>query len=73
MEADTGATGLIFASINGNVELIKILIGLGADLDAKDIIHGWTGLMQSTFYGRKEATAMLLKAWTSLHLDSSPA
>ena len=62
MEVDTGATGLIFASMNGNVELIKILIGLGADLDAKDIIHGWTALMQSTFYGRKEATAMLLKA-----------
>ena len=55
-------TGLIFASMNGNVELIKILIGLGADLDAKDIVHGWTALMQSTFYGRKEATEMLLKA-----------
>jgi ankyrin repeat protein len=35
-ENNTGATGLMFAAMNGNVELIKILIGFGAELDAKD-------------------------------------
>ena len=47
--------------MNGNVELIKILIGLGAELDAKDSVHGWTALMQATFYGQKESTSVLLK------------
>ena len=51
----------MFAAMNGNVELIKILIGFGAELDAKDTIYGWTALMQATFYGRKEATEIMLR------------
>ena len=39
-EDNTGATGLMFAAMNGNVELIKILIGFGAELDAKDTVYG---------------------------------
>ena len=31
----------MFAAMNGNVELIKILIGFGAELDAKDTVYGW--------------------------------
>ena len=38
-ENNTGATGLMFAAMNGNVELIKILIGFGAELDAKGLVH----------------------------------
>ena len=38
-ENDTGATGLMFAAMTGNVELIKILIGFGAELDAKGVVH----------------------------------
>ena len=60
-ENNTGATGLMFAAMNGNVELIKILIGFGAELDAKDTVYGWTALMQATFYGRKEATEIMLR------------
>ena len=60
-EKNTGATGLMFAAMNGNVELIKILIGFGAELDAKDTVYGWTALMQATFYGRKEATEIMLR------------
>ena len=51
----------MFAAMNGNVELIKILIGFGAELDAKDTVYGWTALMQATFYGRKEATEIMLR------------
>ena len=29
----------MFAAMNGNVELIKILIGFGAELDAKGVVH----------------------------------
>ena len=54
--------------MNGNVELIKILIGLGAELDAKDFVHGWTALMQSTFYGQRESTLVLLKVQSVLFL-----
>ena len=38
-ENNTGATGLMFAAMNGNVELIKILIGFGAELDARGVVH----------------------------------
>jgi hypothetical protein len=31
----------MFAAMNGNTELIKMLIGLGAELDAKDTVYGW--------------------------------
>ena len=61
-DPDTGATGLMLTSINGNIEIVKILIGLGVDLDAKDLVYGWTALMQSTFYGQKEIVKFLLKA-----------
>lgn len=64
------ATALTYASINGNIELVQILIRLGADLNAKDKIHGWTPLMQATFYGQKEVAGMLLKAGADPTINS---
>ncbi len=61
-EKESGATVLMYASMNGNAELVKILLGLGADLDAKDSIHGWTALMQAIFYGQKNVAELLLQA-----------
>ena len=39
----------MFAAMNGNVELIKILIGFGAELDAKDTVYG----MNKEFFTRQ--------------------
>ena len=44
-ENNTGATGLMFAAMNGNVELIKTLIGFGAELDAKDTVYGMENIV----------------------------
>ena len=35
----------MFAAMNGNVELIKILIGFGAELDAKDTVYGMENIV----------------------------
>ena len=60
-EPDSGATPLMLASIIGHMEIIKLLISQGADLNAKDFVYGWTALMQATFYGHQEVTKYLLK------------
>lgn len=62
IEEGTGATGLMLAAIIGHVDLTKMLIGLGANLNAKDLLYGWTALMQATFYGQREVAKLLLKA-----------
>ncbi len=52
----------MLVAISGHVELAKMLIGLGANLNAKDPVHGWTALMQATFYGQREVSKILLKS-----------
>ncbi len=52
----------MLVAIGGHVELAKMLIGLGANLNAKDPIHGWTALMQATFFGQREVAKILLKS-----------
>jgi len=46
-----GATPLMYASINGHLSMIRLLIQSGADIDATDYENGWTALMQATYYG----------------------
>ena len=41
----------MYASINGQLSLIQLLIEYGADIDARDYENGWTALMQATYYG----------------------
>ena len=60
-EPDSGATPLMLASIIGHIEMVKLLINQGADLNTKDYVYGWTALMQATFYGHQEVTKHLLK------------
>ena len=57
-----GTTPLMFASLNGNFELVQHLIEQKVDVNARDLLYGWTALMQATFYGHKEVIKILLKA-----------
>jgi len=56
-------TPLMYAALSSGVnavEIARILIGKGADVNAKDLL-GWTPLTYASFYGRYELAALFLE------------
>ena len=51
---------LMIESMNGNLNMIKILLDIGADINAKDHIN-WTPLFWATCYGNEEVVKYLLE------------
>ena len=45
-----GATPLMMAAIGGHMEVIQVLIRLGAEVNHQDKVNGWTALMQVSRY-----------------------
>jgi ankyrin repeat protein len=46
-----GATPLMFAAMLGHLEIVRLLVEYGCDINKQDTISGWTALMQATFHG----------------------
>ena len=67
MKDGDGETPLFVASQNGDVNLLKVLIEAGANVNpvAKD---GWTALMMAARDGHYESAELLLKAGANLYL-----
>lgn len=53
-------TVLMEASVRGNLEVMKLLIERGADINLTDK-DGWTALMGATVQGHLESVSLLLK------------
>ena len=45
-EAETGATPLMMAAIGGQLPVVTLLLRLGATVNMRDRVNGWTALMQ---------------------------
>ena len=54
-----GATPLLLACREGNLEIAKILIDNGANINATDN-EGWTPLMRAALAGKKDVVALLM-------------
>ena len=59
---DWGSRPLHRAAANGNVEAIKLLIAAGADVSAKNTLHGWLPIDYAARRGCAEAIHMLINA-----------
>ena len=57
----SGRTPLIMATVNGHIEIVKALLGKGADVSVKDA-DGWTALMFAQEYGHAEIERLLKEA-----------
>jgi len=55
-----GRTPLIFAVIKNRVDLIKLLLRAGANIDARDI-YGCTALMEAAYRSEAKLVSLLLK------------
>jgi len=55
-----GSTGLFFASVRGNLEIVKILLDHGADVNVKNTFYGATALGWATEKQRVEFIQLLL-------------
>ena len=51
----------MFASYNGDEEMVQLLLRAGADVNASDE-KGWTALMVAVFRGKMEVVRLLLQA-----------
>ena len=64
-----GEIALIEASDNGHIEVVKLLIEAGADVNARD--HGTTALMEASIDGYLEIVKMLIEAEADLNIQYS--
>lgn len=55
-----GMTALMYASEDGNLGIVDLLIANGADVNAKDN-NGWTALMFASFDDNLEVATLLIK------------
>ncbi|CAG9770586.1 unnamed protein product [Ceutorhynchus assimilis] len=56
----TGATPLHVAAAKGYIDVIKILLQCGADIDAQDV-DGWSPIHAAAHWGQKEACRLLVE------------
>ena len=59
---NTGNTPLHIAAVYGNVEVMKLLIVKGAEVNARAPVSGWTPLHSAALQGQLEAAKVLLAA-----------
>jgi ankyrin repeat protein len=57
---DFGVTVLNVAASNGNIEIAKMLLDKGADIDGADVVLGWRPLMSAAEAGQDEMVKFLL-------------
>lgn len=64
-----GMTPLICAASNGHIDVLKLLISAGADLDLKDKVDdgGITALIEATRFNRIEAVRELIEAGANIN------
>ena len=65
-ESRDGRTPLYIATYYGHDEIVQILLGAGADADAKNV-SGNTALCAAVYYGSVEATEILIKGGADVH------
>ena len=53
-DAATGATALMVAAACGHGDVARMLLSVGAAVNARDAINGWTALMQAVFHSHKQ-------------------
>lgn len=61
----TGATPLHVASAKGYLDVMKILLQIGADVDKQDV-DGWTPLHAAAHWGQKEAAQVLVENFSDM-------
>ena len=55
------STALLYAAVNGHMEVVKVLVARGADVDAQDSVGG-TALMYAVWKGHTDVVRILLAA-----------
>ena len=65
-----GWTPLMNAAVRGNVEVIRLLLDHGADIQKKDA-DGRTALHNATYHDYDEAASLLVKRGAYLHVKDS--
>lgn len=57
-----GATPLMFSAMLGHLPIVQLLVEKGCNINAQDVVNGWTALMQAIFHGQKEVAVHLMHA-----------
>ncbi|MGH0121744.1 UNVERIFIED_CONTAM: hypothetical protein FKN15_075160 [Acipenser sinensis] len=63
-----GASPLMIAAVNGQLDVVQLLVDGNADIDKQDSVHGWTALMQATYHGNKDVVKYLLNKGSDVNL-----
>ena len=69
-EDDGGKSALMIASLNGKLEVVKLLLKNGAQVDLQDG-GGWSALMCASVEGHAEVTKVLLEKGAQVDLKNN--
>ena len=53
--------------MNGRVQALKVLVELGADSNAKDLLHGFSALHNAVYQGHVESAKTLVELGADLN------
>ena len=67
--SDQEFTSLMYASSSGCIDIVELLLDMGADVNTKDI-NGYTALMFAFNEDRKEIIDLLYKHGTDMNIDA---
>lgn len=70
VDSVNGATPLIIASMLGHLEIVCLLVSLGADVDVPDCTNGWTAIMHAVFSRHVKVAEYLLYKGANLDVQA---
>jgi ankyrin repeat protein len=73
VETDDGVTSLMWACRNGHLEVVRELLGRGADVNAEQSYDGTTSLMKACQKGHLNIVRELLKPLHNVHVNAGEA
>jgi ankyrin repeat protein len=68
-----GRTPLMIAARTGDVEAMRVLVGHGADVDARETLRGTTAMMWAADEGHEAAIQLLIDRGADINAASDPA
>lgn len=66
-----GMTALNAAAGDGNIEIVKLLLDNGADINGVDLMLGWTPLMSAANDGHNEIVKLLIKRGADIDIQDT--
>ena len=60
----------MYACVAGHLSIVRLLVSKGANLDERDVLSGWTALMQATYHNKADIVRYLIESGADVSIRS---